>query len=166
MAKISVIYQRSHDIDWFAKVGNIYIHAMSFGGLIPESIGEWNNLRKLLRSAHRLSPTMYERQEVTFNDDYIDSRLSMQLEYQQSSDKTMEAIKNRYVDHFADMARRGFLSFDRDLYDEDLYHLIAKPSRPSDSWNIPFRNFEWPIIELNSTDLAQITSLRIIRGNR
>ena len=37
-------------------------------------------------------------------------------------------VRERYLRHFTDMAKRGFWSFDRDLQDENLYHLIARPA--------------------------------------
>ncbi len=36
MATFSIDFQRSHDIDWFGKINHTFIHALSFGGLLPE----------------------------------------------------------------------------------------------------------------------------------
>ena len=119
MGKFTIVYQRSHDIDWFARVGHIYIHAMSFGGLLPASVNTWITNLNMLRMAYRMQITDVN---VVFSD-YVEGVLrenNEELRHQQD--------RERYLTHLRDMARRGFLSFDRDPHNEDVYHLIARPS--------------------------------------
>lgn len=115
--KFTIVYQRSHDIDWFARKGNVMIHAMSFGGLLPSSVNQWTTNLNMMRMAYRLP---MEDVEVEYSD-YAERMMK-------EGDVNGEADRERYLRHFADMAKRGFWSFDRDLQDENLYHLIARPA--------------------------------------
>ena len=115
--KFTIVYQRSHDIDWFARKGNVMIHAMSFGGLLPASVNQWITNLNMLRKAYKL-PMM--NIEVVYSD------YAERLMTQGNNDLSADG-REKYLRHFRDMAKRGFWSFDRDIHDENLYHLIAKP---------------------------------------
>ena len=116
--KFSVVYQKSHDIDWFARKGNVMIHAMSFGGLLPQSVNYWIANLNMLRRAYRIP---ISNQEIVYSD-YFEVLLRENQESEQID-------RERYLQHFTEMAKRGFWSFDRDLNNEDVYHLIARPAR-------------------------------------
>ena len=115
--KFTIVYQRSHDIDWFARNGKIMIHAMSFGGLLPASVNQWITNLNMMRKAYQLPISNIE---VVYSD-YAES---MMREVNSEGD---ERDREKYLRHFRDMAKRGFWSFDRDMHDENLYHLIARP---------------------------------------
>lgn len=122
MPKFSLQFQLSHDIEWFAKVGDNYIHAMSFGGLLPQPVNERNRNFILMRKAFQ---TRVQDKALSYNDYYIDRRLKRYKE--QYSEEQYNIRRQRYLTHFEQMAARGFYSFDRDLYNEEIYHLIVKP---------------------------------------
>ncbi len=115
--KFTIVYQRSHDIDWFAQKDNLMIHAMSFGGLLPYSVNQWITNLNMMRKAYQLT---MNNVEVVYSD-YVERLME---------GRNIEGaeLRERYLRHFADMAKRGFWSFDRDLHDENLYHLIARPA--------------------------------------
>lgn len=162
MARISELYQRSHDIDWFSKVGDIYVHAMSFGGLLPDAINDWDLLRSLLRKAYRIAPS--DQNSFVYNNSYINTRLLDQYkELRADNEQQQEMIINRYLHHFKEMACRGFCSFDRDLHDENMYHLIVRPKFPMKEWNIKLMTAEWPSMELVKAEDDNIIGFRIIR---
>lgn len=119
MGKFTIVYQRSHDIDWFARVGHIYIHAMSFGGLLPASVNAWITNMNNLRTAYRMQ---INDVNVVYSD-YVERILG---EHNEETGHQLD--RERYLTHYRDMARRGFWSFDRDPHNEDVYHLIARPS--------------------------------------
>lgn len=123
MATFSTEFQRAHDIDWFGRINHTFIHALSFGGLLPEEVNDREDNFIILRHAYRNTDNHQTRAVV--NDTYVDRRLMPQIEGNDVAD--FERRKKRYLQHFKDMAQRGFWSFDRDLYDEKVYHLIAKP---------------------------------------
>ena len=119
MPKFSSEYQQSHDIDWFAKIGNVYVHAMSFGGNLPNEVNERYTNTQVLLQAYRMERIC---EQFVFNEAYITERLA---------GVGMEAYNNkreRYLRHFKEMASRGFYSFDRDLHEENVYHLIVRPT--------------------------------------
>lgn len=161
MARISELYQRSHDIDWFSKVGHIYIHAMSFGGLLPDAINDWNLLRTMLRKAYRTESLVENR--FVYNTPYIDSRLSIQFAEKQANNEQQDIIRERYLHHFQEMAHRGFCSFDRDLQDDYLYHLIVRPEEPMKQWDDNLNEVNWPNIKLQKADDDSIIGFRIVR---
>lgn len=115
--KFTIVYQRSHDIDWFARKGNVMIHAMSYGGLLPSSVNQWTTNLNMMRMAYRLP---MEDVEVVYSE-YAERMM-------REGNVEGEEARERYLRHFTDMAKRGFWSFDRDLQDENLYHLIARPA--------------------------------------
>lgn len=116
--KFTIVYQRSHDIDWFARKGNMMIHAMSFGGLLPDSVNQWVTNLNMMKKAYRLPMSKIE---VVYSD-YAERMM------REGNGEGGDGDRERYIRHFRDMAQRGFWSFDRDLYDENLYHLIARPT--------------------------------------
>ena len=115
--KFTNVYQRSHDIDWFAQKDNLMIHAMSFCGLLPGSVNQWITNLNMMKKAYQLT---MKNVEVVYSD-YVERMME---------DGNVEGaeVRERYLRHFTDMAKRGFWSFDRDLQDENLYHLIARPA--------------------------------------
>ncbi len=126
MPKFSVSFQRAHDIDWFVHVGKYCIHAMSFGGLLPFPVNERNKNFVLMRKAFQVEPQV---KQLYLNSYYIDRRLNRY--HSLYSEEEYINKRNRYLVHFEQMAMRGFVSFDRDLDDEAIYHLIVRPQQES-----------------------------------
>lgn len=123
------------DVDWFAIADGKYIHAMSFGGGIPWSVDVLGDNVRLLYEAYQLRQMPETESEVIYNNEYIDERLQPQYEREGSDANQRTAIRARYLRHFTEMAKRGFYSFDRDVNENSVYHLIARPSRPLEEWN-------------------------------
>ena len=129
---LSVMMQSPHDIDWFAKIGDIYVHAMSFGGFIPRKVDILGGNVILLYEAYRLEES---QDDAVVMDDYVEKRLHNQYELQGvATEEEQTGIRERYLRHFLEMARRGFYSFDRDVNDLMKYHLICKPTKPLAEW--------------------------------
>lgn len=145
MNTFSLIFQRTHDIDWFAKSGDIYIHAMSFGGLLPVSVNNRSRNDNILRRVYK-SLTVMPELELIWNEQYLKNRIGPQS----GSEEDYQRKRKRYLIHFNEMARRGFCSFDRDLKDERIYHLIVRPKNLLlSNWHggvipdIPVENLRW-----------------------
>lgn len=145
MNTFSKIFQSTHDIDWFAKSGNIYIHAMSFGGLLPVSVNNRSRNDNILRRVYK-SLTVKQELELIWNEQYLKNRIGRLSE----SEEDYQRRRKRYLIHFNEMARRGFYSFDRDLNDERIYHLIVRPKNfLLSNWyggvmpEIPVGNLRW-----------------------
>lgn len=165
MKSMSLNFQQSHDIDWFARVGNIYVHAMSFGGVLPDAINDWDLLRRMIVSAYHLEILNEDDHQLSYNDAYINSRLSVQFDNERANQEQRFDIRNRYLRHFREMARLGFYSFDRSIEEdeEDVYYLVVKPSRPLENWNILLKDTEWPRLEVSRNDSDIFNSFRVVR---
>lgn len=163
MSKLSFNYQQSHDIDWFAHVDDVFIHAMSFGGKLPEVVNDWRQLCEMVVKAYHLETMTSEEVSLSYNDQYIDRRLMMQFNNEQPNDDERREVKNRYIRHFREMALRGFYSFDRDLDDENLYHLIVKPSKPLQEWKDIMKSKK-EYLKLIRDSGAEIIGFRIIQN--
>lgn len=123
------------DVDWFAIADGKYIHALSFGGGIPWNVDVLGDNVRLLYEAYQQREMPEAEIEVIYNSEYIDERLRPQYERVGNDADQRNAIRERYLRHFTEMAKRGFYSFDRDVTDIDVYHLIARPSKPLEEWN-------------------------------
>ena len=123
------------DVDWFAIAYGKYIHAMSFGGGIPWNVDVLGDNVRLLYEAYQLRQMPEDESEVIYNNEYIEERLRLQYEQVGNDAGQRNAIRERYLRHFTEMAKKGFYSFDRDLNDINVYHLVARPSRPLEEWN-------------------------------
>ena len=119
MAPFNSEYQLSHDIDWFAKAGNKCIHAMSFGGILPNDVDDRERNTEILIEVYHTDP---EYKNLVINEGYLSQRLG-----QADNEKIYQRKRERYLRHFIEMASRGFWSFDRDLDQDNVYHLIVKP---------------------------------------
>jgi hypothetical protein len=56
--------------------------------------------------------------------------LSRRLHQTEIGEEEYQMRRARYLIHFNEMARRGLYSFDRDLNNESIYHLIVRPQKP------------------------------------
>ena len=82
--------------------------------------------------AYRLEES---QDDAVVMDDYVEKRLHNQYELQGvATEEEQTGIRERYLRHFLEMARRGFYSFDRDVNDLMKYHLICKPTKPLAEW--------------------------------
>ena len=117
--KYERIYQLTHDIDWFCKIGNIPMHFASNCGMLPRKVDN----REVNRKIQELvvgAPNLVEREHIIINDVYVRTRIG---------EEASENAFNDYVRTFVEMAMKGFMSFDRLTEDgEDTYVWIAKPS--------------------------------------
>lgn len=162
MKPMSLNFQQSHDIDWFAHVGNIYVHAMSFGGKLPDAINDWNLLRRMIVSAYHLEVLNEDDNQLSYNDTYINRRLAVQFPHNQISQEQRFEVRNRYLRHFREMARLGFYSFDRALEDENIYNLVVKPSKPLENWILIQNNVESPRLEIIHNEFSGIVGFKIV----
>lgn len=136
----------TRDIDWFVKIGDIYIHGASNGGILPSMItkGQNRHIQQIVAQMDYL----YEdsENEIYINKGYVEQRLGMakdvaypEAHYNVESVFDKISPYNAYIASFKDMARKGFYSFDREVaptFDKDAqrkfqkrYVLIACPKR-------------------------------------
>lgn len=112
-------YLATHDIDWFCKINNIYIHVASAGGVLPEIVDNSEVNRKIQRIVDEL-PVLDDEVIITPLIHNVNS-----INYEN------EDCENDYVKSFKEMASKGFYSFDRvdiNNIDSNNYHLVAYPN--------------------------------------
>lgn len=100
----------TRDIDWFVRIGDIYIHGASNGGILPSMITKGQN-RKIQQTVARMDYLYADSEnDIYVNSDYVNQRLGGN-EYELDGDNI--SPYNAYIASFKDMARKGFYSFDR-----------------------------------------------------
>lgn len=113
-------YMQYHDIDWFCKINNTPCHFASAGGILPEPLMERKLLRKLQRDVC-FAEYIYGETEISFNEEFLRERF-----------RDDEGVREAYLRTFKEMARKGFVSFDRtNLLDsnDNTYHVVCYPQR-------------------------------------
>lgn len=116
--KYDNVYQATHDIDWFCRIGDQFVHCASNGGRLPEKVND----REMNRRNQEIVAGLEEvvsSDEIIINRSYVYERLG--------NNESPEAF-DYYVSSFVSMAKKGFLSFDR-VEGGDVYIWIAKPNR-------------------------------------
>jgi hypothetical protein len=137
---------------------------MSFGGKLPEEINDWRLLCEMIVKAYHLETIINDDATLSYNDQYIDNRLMLQFDNNQPNEVERREIRSRYLRHFKEMALKGFYSFDRDLNDEELYHLIVKPSSPLQEWkDIKMPQKEYVQLTRNNAD--EVIGFRIMKNS-
>lgn len=102
----------TRDIDWFVKIGDIYIHGASNGGVLPSMITKGQN-RQIQKAVAKMD-YLYEdsENEIYINSDYVNHRLKGQKGLLETDGDNFSPY-NAYIASFKNMARKGFYSFDR-----------------------------------------------------
>lgn len=102
----------TRDIDWFVKIGDIYIHGASNGGVLPSMITKGQN-RQIQKAVAKMD-YLYEdsENEIFINSDYVNQRLKGQKGLLETDGDNFSPY-NAYIASFKNMARKGFYSFDR-----------------------------------------------------
>lgn len=120
---IDLLYQITHDIDWFCVINHVPIHIASNGGRIPDF---YFNRRMLFRVQN-----FVEQLPMIGDAEPIDSDVVHQ-EYSRGLVKNSESQREDYYRSFMEMACRGFYSYDRIDIGEgrSRYILVAKPKIP------------------------------------
>lgn len=119
--KLRKEYITTRDIDWFCRINNIWIHAASASGELPNKV---NNNKSLPRIQHLVSqlPDIFDIEQLLFNESFLYSRFN-------NSENRQEQESN-YLDSFISMAKKGFSSFDRtnlgNIFDNK-YHFVVRP---------------------------------------
>lgn len=118
--KYTYHYMKYHDIDWFCKINDRPCHFASAGGLIPNPIRERERLRRLQQDVC-LAEYIYEENEISYNEEFLGERF-----------RDDEGGRETYLRTFKEMARKGFVSFDRTNLsnpDDNTYHVVCYPQR-------------------------------------
>lgn len=112
----------TRDIDWFVKIGDIYIHGASNGGILPSMITKGQN-RQIQQIVAQMD-YLYEdsENEIYINKGYVEQRLGkaeviadFETQYEEKPAVDKISPYNAYIASFKDMARKGFYSFDREI---------------------------------------------------
>lgn len=112
-------YMLNHDIDWFCIINGVYVHVASAGGIIPESMRDRDELRKLQHNVS-IAPDIFVDEDIEYNEQFLNNHFP--------------DAKGRedYVRSFREMARKGFVSMDRTNWtnpDSNIYHVVCRPKR-------------------------------------
>ena len=100
------------DIDWFVKIGDIYIHGASNGGVLPSMITKGQN-RQIQQAVAKMDYLYADSEnDIFINSDYVNQRLKGQKGLLETDGDNFSPY-NAYITSFKNMARKGFYSFDR-----------------------------------------------------
>ena len=125
---------QSLDVDWFVVINDIPIHIASNGGYIPQETYRVDDLKRIYAEVLLLKESFKEDVDSSYikglsGYEYMESEGYKSL-LKGKRDPVQEKIA-LYSETFAEMARRGFYSFDRidriSESGEELYRLIAWP---------------------------------------
>lgn len=112
----------TRDIDWFVKIGDLYIHGASNGGILPSMITKGQN-RQIQQIVAQMD-YLYEdsENEIYINKGYVEQRLERgevladsEAHYKEKTAVDNISPYNAYIASFKDMARKSFYSFDREI---------------------------------------------------
>lgn len=102
----------TRDIDWFVKIGDIYIHGASNGGVLPSMITKGQN-RQIQQAVAKMDYLYADSEnDIFINSDYVNQRLKGQKGLLETDGDNFSPY-NAYITSFKNMARKGFYSFDR-----------------------------------------------------
>ena len=107
MIRFKEEYLRTRDIDWFIKNGEYHIHATSIRGDLPDIINDREYIMAMYKKVYDLHE-IYQPEEIAINLDFIKRTIFKDLQ----GIELYTAIRN-YLPWFVNMARKGFISFDR-----------------------------------------------------
>lgn len=145
-------YLQSHDIDWFYVVNGIPIHFASAGGIIPSKANDRKNLRWVQRKVNKL-PDILDAKDIQINPN---------LDEQFHDKKAL----NEYLCSFLNMAKKGFVSYDRkDIMDVNsvVYTFVCGPKNYLAENSVLEVLESVPHIDVNNIDvLNPIQELNII----
>ena len=119
-------YQRTHDIDWFCKIGSMPVHIASNGGLIPPNI--------LSRENFAVQTEVYNMPCIFSEDDVVICETAIRNIIFPNDQNFSEEAYGSYIKSFIDMARKGFVSLDRidigetaECSEDERYIVVAYP---------------------------------------
>lgn len=102
----------TRDIDWFVKIGDIYIHGASNGGVLPSMITKGQN-RQIQQAVAKMDYLYADSEnDIFINSDYVNQRLKGQKGLLETDGDNFSPY-NAYIASFKNMARKGFYSSDR-----------------------------------------------------
>ena len=102
----------TRDIDWFVKIGDIYIHGASNGGVLPSMIIKGQN-RQIQQAVAKMDYQYADSEnDIFINSDYVNQRLKGKKGLLETDGDNFSPY-NAYITSFKNMARKGFYSFDR-----------------------------------------------------
>ena len=102
----------TRDIDWFVKIGDIYIHGASNGGVLPSMIIKGQN-RQIQQAVAKMDYLYADSEnDIFINSDYVNQRLKGKKGLLETDGDNFSPY-NAYIASFKNMARKGFYSFDR-----------------------------------------------------
>lgn len=119
ITKYDILYQQTHDIDWFCRIGNTAMHFASNGGLLPYKINNCDDISRIQHAVSLMEDVLTLPEQIEINKSYIYERLR--------GNDSQDAY-NSYLESFVAMAKKGFISFDR-MLDDDMYMWIARPAK-------------------------------------
>lgn len=124
MGRLKLEYIRTRDIDWFIKSGEYNIHATSCRGDLPDIVNNREYIMSSYKDVDEL-PTIYQLDEIAINLDFIKKRIFENLQ----DEELYTAIRN-YLPWFVNIARKGFVTFDKtniEDFKDNEYHIVAFP---------------------------------------
>ena len=135
----------THNVDWFARVGDCWVYAASRGGLLPSRVDNDKILPGLQGVCSNL-PYVYSEEEIEYNDELIETRYQRAISFYEDrlenaierellrNEYSLDEFKSHFSEIFVEMARKGFYSFIR-LNLEDAfcneYNIVAYPKNGS-----------------------------------
>jgi len=141
-----------HDVDWFCVINGTPIHVASAGDKLPKCVDSVRHNVKNQIIARNHSD-INDVNELTINESYINDLLnSVNLNENQS----LSEIRERYLETFINMAKKGFVSFDKMIpndRNDHRYIWIVKPKNSNKEITSPMVKIEDFDFENSEIDL-------------
>lgn len=167
---LSQLDMLTHDYDWFCVINGYPVCVSSAGDYIPSLVNYDDNIIRSIKIVKKISP----KYDASINRSYLQDNIINKgydylndPNYQFPEDcipqydekyQDMALSLKLYCEHFIEMAKKGFYTFDRDIYSEHSYHLVAWPdvdTRFSDLCNVVCKES----IKIDKLDFSIPTSL-------
>ena len=124
MSKFRKEFIETRDIDCFFKCNNYYLHVSTVGADLPDWINNREKIFHAYRQVERLD-NKFETEELFVNREFLTHTLFANMQ-----GKEREEAINNYLPWFINIAKKGFMSFDRTNINDRTdtrYHLVACP---------------------------------------
>ena len=139
-------YMLSHDIDWYFKYNEYFVHCASNGGMIPNICREIKYLHSIKKAVQNISQLL-NYDELYINETHLSNIINLQREAWESLSNNgypfmdlfdEKLVKELYLSSFLANARKGMVSFDRiqinktgcnEEISENTYILVAAPKK-------------------------------------
>lgn len=134
MSRFRRPYLYSHDLDWFLNVSGYWCHMASLNGDLPDKANDVSMLPILQSIIYHIYP-IFPDEAIEYNNEFLETRYGRQQAIIEALGRDFQYLqipfqdfKDRYVESFGEMAKKGFISLTRVVEEKDNeYRWVARP---------------------------------------